>query len=515
MDSDLKSAPTLPAPTESERNLPFAGPPGGPKSLVGTVIDGRYHVERLIGEGGMGFVYLARHRVIDKRVAIKVLRTEMARDTEMTERFLQEARTASSIGNGHIVDVSDFGILPEGATYFVMEHLDGPSLTGQLTDLGPLSPSRVMHIAKQIAQGLGAAHAAGIVHRDLKPDNIMLIARGQDRDFVKILDFGIAKVATQNSKITRAGSIFGTPHYMAPEQASGGSVDARTDVYSLGVIMYEMISGRVPFDADAVMGVLSQHLYKPPVHVHVAAARDDVPASLEAIVMKCLAKDPDARYRSMDALADDIDAVERGLEPLATLEGGSPSSSMFEPPTATSGVALANPQAAPRRFSPRGATAATVGLVLVIMGAGVFTLVSWRSHSVAPIVPVAAAAQPLPDPAPALAPPPAAAPQEKLLLLSTEPLDAKISRDGQDLGTPPVAIRLKEGERVSILVSRPGYLSRAEMVDAALLDGPENKHIVRLLPVPGARGAKSAAPKPSGRPTISEHDDPWKRALPR
>src|SRR5262245_32746143 len=288
---------------------------------VGSVIDGRYKVETILGEGGMGVVYRCSHTIIGKKLALKVLRADLARDQEVTERFLNEAKSASGIGNPHIVDISDFGQFPDGATYFVMEYLNGIPLGGAIQGGQPLPAKRLLTIGRQIAEGLAAAHAAGIVHRDLKPDNVFLIERGADKDFVKILDFGIAKVSSTEGKLTRAGAVFGTPHYMSPEQAAGTAVDQRGDIYSLGVILYELVSGRVPFDADNFMGVLTQHMYKAPPSLREATANPEaLPDGLEAIVMKCLAKRPEQRYASMSELVSDLDKVSAGPRPIAARE---------------------------------------------------------------------------------------------------------------------------------------------------------------------------------------------------
>ncbi len=527
--SDLKSAPTLPGPESGERPSDRDIRTDG---LLGSVIDGRYLVERVIGEGGMGIVYRARHRVIDKRVAIKVLRTEMARDQEMTARFLQEARAASTIGDGHIVDVSDLGVLPDGSTYFVMEYLDGQSLTDLLQREPRLPLPRAIHIAKQIARGLGAAHAAGIVHRDLKPDNVMLIARGDDADFVKILDFGIAKVGSQANKLTRAGSVFGTPHYMSPEQASGTPVDARTDVYALGVILYEAVAGNVPFDAEQFMGILSQHLYKAPTPLIAASKRTDVPPAFEAVVMRCLAKSPEQRYESMDALVTDLEAVERGVTPVAVLNVLPDRASFFEPPTGVSGVSLGPDAAAPpRRVWPWviGIAATSLAVALAV-ALSIAKREGERAVAPATTTSVAADVPPLrsgdaPPPsgdvvaaAPSAAPPPSAsAPVEKkLVVLNVEPADAHASEGQADLGAAPVLVWLKKGEVRTLTLSRSGFAPRTESFDESTLTASETKRSVKLVPLPSRSAGKGSKSTKSSAPgaVFTDHDpDPWKRGM--
>ena len=281
-----------------------------PDALIGAVIDQRYRVEALLGEGGMGLVYRATHIQLHKALAIKVLRSENIRDEEVLARFRREAQSASNIGNEHIVDIHDFGTLPDGSTYFVMECLEGLDLIDAIDAAQRLPEGRAIHIARQICLALGAAHDAEIVHRDLKPENVFLTRRGEDEDFVKVLDFGIAKVANRPHRLTRDGEVLGTPHYMSPEQCAGNDIDHRTDIYALGVLLYEMVTGRVPHDADTMMGILTKHMYEDPVPPRVRFSK--LSEQLERVILRCLEKKPEQRYRTMHELEADLGRVHAG-----------------------------------------------------------------------------------------------------------------------------------------------------------------------------------------------------------
>jgi serine/threonine-protein kinase len=275
-------------------------------ALLGSVVDGRYEILSVIGEGGMGTVYEVRHRALGKRFALKALRKDLALDGEIAARFIQEARTAAAVSHPGLVEITDFGRLESGQVYFVMELLEGTSLAALLRTGGPLPAARGLRIVRQLVQALKAAHDASIVHRDLKPDNIH-IARGDgDTDFVKIVDFGLAKVIG-SSKLTRAGMVFGTPHYMSPEQAAGELVDHRADIYALGIVMYEMFTGKVPFEADSYMGVLTKHMYVTPVPPSELSPELKSLGALEDVILRCLQKRPAARYDNLTALLSELD----------------------------------------------------------------------------------------------------------------------------------------------------------------------------------------------------------------
>ncbi len=279
---------------------------------------GNYTITAKLGEGGMGTVFLAEHPVIGSKVALKAIHPEYARSPEVVARFVNEARAVNQIGHDHIIDIHDFGTTPAGDFYFIMEYLSGEMLSDQRGRQFVFPPTRALHIVAQVADALAASHERGVIHRDLKPDNIFLITRDGRPDFVKVLDFGLAKLTSLSGAApaytTDAGIIMGTPYYMSPEQCEGrAQLDHRTDVYSLGVILFEMLTGHVPFAGDGYGEVMTKHISLPP-----PAARKfvpDLPIALEAILSRALAKDPDARFQTMAEFREVLLSTESALSP--------------------------------------------------------------------------------------------------------------------------------------------------------------------------------------------------------
>ncbi len=275
--------------------------PLGTEELVGSVLDGRYRVERLIGEGGMGRVYSAEHVEIAKRVAIKVLHPVYQSMPDLVERFRREARAAASIGNKHIVDITDSGTTADGSAYFVMEYLEGKDLCDVLEEKGALEIPVARELILQVCDALASAHAAGIVHRDLKPENLLVTHTRSGAPFVKILDFGIAKnieaEEARERKLTTPGVAVGTPEYMAPEQAAGRPADVRSDVYSVGAILYEMLVGRPPYSGENFMEILSaKATVDPPL---VNSLNPQIPQDVSDVVAKSMARNPSERPQTM------------------------------------------------------------------------------------------------------------------------------------------------------------------------------------------------------------------------
>jgi len=270
-------------------------------------IQDRYDIGPPIGEGGMGVVYRVRHVLLGRDMALKLLRPEHARDPLVLERMHREALSAAQIDSPHVARVFDFGLLDDGAPYIVMELLEGRELSEELQREARLPWARVADLALQVCDALAKVHRAGVVHRDLKPENLFLVDRPEGEDFVKILDFGLAKVSG-GASLSRAGMAIGTPSYMSPEQCAGEATDASTDVYALGCVLYELLSGRPPFVAERYSDVLVAHITQAPQPLGELVP--GLPEDAEALVMRCLQKDPEWRFESVDELADAIRAVD-------------------------------------------------------------------------------------------------------------------------------------------------------------------------------------------------------------
>lgn len=292
-------------------------------AMIGTLAAGRYRVMKLLGEGGMGQVYLAEHVAIEKRVALKVLRAEYAAKGEIVTRFQQEAISASRIKHPNVLDVFDFGQLDNGCFYLAMEFLEGNDLADEITRRKVLDAATGIRISMQICRALAAAHTNGVVHRDMKPENVFLQRTADGEEIVKIVDFGIAQLRSKDDSIietkrrlTRTGMIFGTPEYMAPEQASGKHADMRADIYAVGIIMYEMFTGAVPFTGETFLGVLAKHLNETPPQMNAVFPELTISPSLQAVIMRALEKDPSVRYQTMlefaQAIASSVDAASLG-----------------------------------------------------------------------------------------------------------------------------------------------------------------------------------------------------------
>jgi serine/threonine-protein kinase len=409
---------------------------GQSTSVVGKVVGGRYYVRRLCGEGGMGRVYEAEHIDIGKRVALKILHPAYSQTPDLVERLRREARAASKIAHPNVVDVTDSGTTPDGEFFFVMEYLEGIELGELIYREGKLDVRRTLLIGAQICRALQAAHEVNVIHRDLKPENVLILTRDGQKDFVKVLDFGIAKSGTDDvdkesqgpgRRLTHPGMTMGTPEYMSPEQAAGRPAGPRSDVYAVGAMLYEMLSGKAPFEGANFMEILHKKANTTPAPL--SGVRDDVPPPLEAVIMKALAKDQDDRPASMDALGQELQAIGAAMFPgfgslpsvdsekvpragvLGVLRGAAATSGLFD---------------RARRWQKNRKTAVAAGGVTVLAAVLAIVVVTTgqkpRPVKAAPAIAPVALAAPVPAPAPVA--PVAAAP--------AAPATAEEAADGDD-----------------------------------------------------------------------------------
>jgi serine/threonine-protein kinase len=421
-------APTIPVQAPGEVTYP-----------AGTVIADRYRVETVLGVGGFGAVYKCTQLNMNQTVAVKVLRSEHLSSVEHVKRFTREAQAASKLRHPNTIHIFDFGVHSDGALYLAMEFVEGETLGHRIDTQGPVHWEALVHILIQVCHSLTEAHAAGLVHRDLKPENIMLLPVAGDPNFVKVLDFGIAKVRKdavaqtadgREQSLTEAGMIMGTPAYMSPEQAKGEPIDARCDIYALGVIMYESLTGKPPFHGESAMTVLVSHIKDMPRPIPRDGSIPNVPREIEAVVLQCLAKEPERRPQTTVQLVDHMvtartvasaapKSINRAAEPPTILVPEVPTESM---PAATGigepitgAVAIPASAAAVMTPAPPVVIMAHPSHVPLWIGIGAFTAVAGIALVVALLMsaepsPGASATPAIAQPSPAAAEAPAVPP---------------------------------------------------------------------------------------------------------
>jgi len=492
-------------------------------SQVGKTI-GNYKVVQQIGEGGMGVVYLAEHPVIGRKVAIKLLHSSFARDSETVARFFNEARAIHLIAHPNIVEILDFGQTSDGQPYFIMEFLQGQSLADRITR-GPLPTNEAVAIVTQICDALQAAHDKNIIHRDLKPHNVYLVGPTV-KPIVKILDFGVAKMTTGwntsdsggQSVKTRTGSLMGTPLYMSPEQCRGsGKLDHRTDIYSLAVILFEMISGHPPFVAEGVGELFAKHMLEPPPSLAEVAPR--TPPHVVRAVMRALSKNLEDRFPTMGAFAEalngrgDVTApgAARAASQIGTMPGAHPQSAGRPPEDATtlssaaSAVGIDTLAVPRRRF--KGMFAGLL-VAALLAGGGIFLMRQPRTPPPAP-APAAPVVQP-----PAPEPPKPAPPEQVDLRFESEPDGAHVLRkvegkaEPEDLGAAPLDLKLDKSEQsTQYLLHADGFKDRAVTLDASR-DRVLHLALDRLPAPPEKKAVKATPPRPNRpkKPVIHDAD---------
>jgi serine/threonine-protein kinase len=304
-------------------------------SLIGGILDDKYHILEKLGEGGMGAVYLGEHVRMGRKSAIKVLTQSLAQDHEAIARFNREASSAARINHPNVCAIYDFGDTKDGLIYLAMEYIEGESLTDLLKREGPLGPYRAATIIRQAGSALQAAHHLGIVHRDLKPDNIMVTRTRDGSDVVKVVDFGIAKAISgdEGQKVTRTGLVVGTPEYMSPEQLSGDKLDGRSDTYSLALVLFQMLTGRLPFEADNAQEIMMKRLTDEPLQLNEALVGGSFPQKLQQVIEGALQRMPNDRYASVEEFTrDTVQAVSGGhTTPTVDTEGATQQLDMSRP----------------------------------------------------------------------------------------------------------------------------------------------------------------------------------------
>jgi serine/threonine protein kinase len=337
---------------------------------IGTVLADRYKILEVVGKGGMGVVYKANHELMDRMVAVKMLMPELLSDDISVKRFQREAKAACRINHQNIIGMHDFGFTDDGQPYLVMDFLEGESLSDVLKREGQLSVNRMIHIMSQVCDALDHAHTEGVVHRDLKPGNIMLIKRGDDPDFVKVVDFGVAKICNyageESQRLTQTGEVFGSPVYMSPEQCRGDKLDARSDIYGMGIVIYEVLTGKLPLAGKNVVETITKHLNVMPPKMSELRTDLHFPERIEKAVFKALQKDPENRQSSMRELKEDL------------ISGQTQSVRMRAPASSLS----QSKESSNNNSNNKHIVAGLIGIVVIAIAAAGFYFMSMSKHAV-------------------------------------------------------------------------------------------------------------------------------------
>jgi serine/threonine protein kinase len=472
---------------------------------------GSYIVSRKLGEGGMGAVYELVHPQIGKKQALKVLHAEYAKKSSIVDRFFAEAKSVVTIGHPNIVDITDYATLEDGTAYIIMEFLEGQSLAGYVKQRGAMSPMELAAIVLPICDALGAAHAQGIVHRDLKPENVHLVPRPDNPRYVKVLDFGIAKLATPDAAagpMTKTGQVMGTPTYMSPEQAMGRTreIDHRTDIYALGVLMYQLLTGEVPFQAESFGDLMLMHLSSPPPPLHLR--RPDLPPAWDAILQRALAKNREERFGSMREIADAIRAAlgsgvyaaqpsQPMMVPTVAMPSaahsyppqGQPSQPSWPPASGESTPVTAPP--APRRSAALLIALLVIGVATAIAVALIVTGGGKKPEAIATTAPATIDAAPAPIATPPLpdAAEPSEAPIAEAAPPDAAPIAATVSKDADkdhhhhgDKDKHPAPLP-DTGERGKIRVTAVPWGN-------VFVDGKSYGQTPQMIEVPAGRSVK-------------------------
>jgi len=456
----------------------------------------------------MGEVFKVEHIALGKTLAMKVMKKELSQDNEFVSRFKREATASSRIGHQNIVDVTDFGRTPNGRFYFVMEYLEGETLSQRLRRTGALKVHDVLHIGAQICRALAAAHDLGIVHRDLKPENVMVLKRAGEPDHVKVVDFGVAKVSTfGQGGHTAIGMVMGTPQYMSPEQAAGLAVDHRSDIYSLGLMLYELLAGRPVFEGQTPSLLMALQMSEPPPPLVLPDGAGDLHPQLENVLFRMLAKRPEQRPGSLDEVLEIIEALrpKTGYTPAATRIA--PRSGVYVPPPTvlpamTADVPLRVPTPVPAvapapapkadtkpslHAAPRRNVLATIAggvLAIAIGGVAAFGVMTIAGAQSGP-QPIVIVAPPAPEPKPA------PAPEARVTVkLETAPAGAEVYDGDVLVGTTPASLTRNKGDVVELKFVRRGF-----RVETRRVSMDEERTVTIALAETAPAPAPAPAPK--------------------